>query len=115
MPGPVIDLHLNTGDPGVRRPRDARNRQDFVDGIRGLLGVEPEVITGDAEAALSFAGASSVLPSALSGSISAVGTSDLICRGFEAAGPSGGNFISACTADGFTGRVACARVSAMPW
>ncbi|KQN85031.1 Ppx/GppA phosphatase family protein [Arthrobacter sp. Leaf69] len=43
--------------------RDARNRQDFVDGIRGLLGVEPEVITGDAEAALSFAGASSVLPS----------------------------------------------------
>ncbi|MDR7081240.1 exopolyphosphatase/guanosine-5'-triphosphate,3'-diphosphate pyrophosphatase [Arthrobacter ginsengisoli] len=43
--------------------RDARNRQDFVDGIRELLGVEPEVITGDEEAALSFAGASSVLPS----------------------------------------------------
>ena len=42
--------------------RDARNRQVFVDGIRGLLGVEPEVITGDEEAALSFAGASSVLP-----------------------------------------------------
>ncbi len=43
--------------------RDARNRQVFVDGIRELLGVEPEVITGDEEAALSFAGASSVLPS----------------------------------------------------
>ncbi|WP_160667170.1 Ppx/GppA phosphatase family protein [Pseudarthrobacter sp. ATCC 49987] len=43
--------------------RDARNRQVFVDGIRELLGVEPEVITGDSEAALSFAGASSVLPS----------------------------------------------------
>jgi exopolyphosphatase/guanosine-5'-triphosphate,3'-diphosphate pyrophosphatase len=42
--------------------RDARNRQVFVDGIRGILGVEPEVITGDEEAALSFAGASSVLP-----------------------------------------------------
>ncbi|MEW9872457.1 exopolyphosphatase [Arthrobacter sp. HS15c] len=42
--------------------RDARNRQVFVDGIRNLLGVEPEVITGDEEAALSFAGASSVLP-----------------------------------------------------
>jgi exopolyphosphatase/guanosine-5'-triphosphate,3'-diphosphate pyrophosphatase len=42
--------------------RDARNRQAFVDGIRSLLGVEPEVITGDEEAALSFAGASSVLP-----------------------------------------------------
>ncbi|MBT2530843.1 Ppx/GppA family phosphatase [Arthrobacter sp. ISL-48] len=42
--------------------RDARNREAFVDGIRDLLGVEPEVITGDEEAALSFAGASSVLP-----------------------------------------------------
>ncbi|SFU03075.1 Ppx/GppA phosphatase family protein [Arthrobacter sp. ov118] len=43
--------------------RDAGNRQVFVDGIRAILGVEPEVITGDEEAALSFAGASSVLPS----------------------------------------------------
>lgn len=43
--------------------RDAANRQVFVDGIRKLLGVEPEVISGDEEAALSFAGASSVLPS----------------------------------------------------
>ncbi|MFJ6076958.1 exopolyphosphatase [Pseudarthrobacter sp. NPDC092419] len=42
--------------------RDARNRQVFVDGIRDLLGVEPEVISGEEEAALSFAGASSVLP-----------------------------------------------------
>ncbi len=43
--------------------RDARNRQVFIDGVRDLLGVEPEVISGDEEAALSFAGASSVLPS----------------------------------------------------
>ncbi|MBP1234660.1 exopolyphosphatase/guanosine-5'-triphosphate,3'-diphosphate pyrophosphatase [Arthrobacter sp. PvP102] len=43
--------------------RDASNRNVFVDGIREILGVEPEVITGDEEAALSFAGASSVLPS----------------------------------------------------
>jgi exopolyphosphatase / guanosine-5'-triphosphate,3'-diphosphate pyrophosphatase len=42
--------------------RDARNRDVFVDGIRNLLGVEPEVISGDEEAALSFVGASSVLP-----------------------------------------------------
>ncbi|MDQ0870030.1 exopolyphosphatase/guanosine-5'-triphosphate,3'-diphosphate pyrophosphatase [Arthrobacter sp. V1I9] len=42
--------------------RDARNRDLFVDGVRDLLGVEPEVISGDEEAALSFAGASSVLP-----------------------------------------------------
>ncbi|MFF1384875.1 exopolyphosphatase [Arthrobacter sp. NPDC058288] len=43
--------------------RDASNRKVFVDGIREILGVEPEVITGDEEAAMSFAGASSVLPS----------------------------------------------------
>ncbi len=36
--------------------RDASNRQVFVDGIRDLLGVRPEVISGDEEAALSFAG-----------------------------------------------------------
>jgi exopolyphosphatase/guanosine-5'-triphosphate,3'-diphosphate pyrophosphatase len=42
--------------------RDARNRDVFVNGVRRLLGVEPEVISGAEEAALSFAGASSVLP-----------------------------------------------------
>ncbi|WP_434993088.1 Ppx/GppA phosphatase family protein [Arthrobacter sp. Ld5] len=41
--------------------RDAENRQDFVDGIRARLGVEPEVVTGDEEARLSFDGAVSVL------------------------------------------------------
>lgn len=42
--------------------RDARNRQAFVDGIRERLGVDLEVISGDEEASLSFAGAASVLP-----------------------------------------------------
>jgi exopolyphosphatase/guanosine-5'-triphosphate,3'-diphosphate pyrophosphatase len=37
--------------------RDVENRADFVAGVRDALGVEPEVITGDEEAALSFAGA----------------------------------------------------------
>ncbi|ORC15404.1 MULTISPECIES: Ppx/GppA phosphatase family protein [Rothia] len=37
--------------------RDAGNRQIFIDGIRNILGVEPEVITGHEEAELSFAGA----------------------------------------------------------
>jgi exopolyphosphatase/guanosine-5'-triphosphate,3'-diphosphate pyrophosphatase len=37
--------------------RDAENREEFVDGVRSILGVEPEVITGDEEAALSFTGA----------------------------------------------------------
>jgi exopolyphosphatase/guanosine-5'-triphosphate,3'-diphosphate pyrophosphatase len=41
--------------------RDAENRQDFVDGVREALGVTPEVISGEEEAALSFAGAVSVL------------------------------------------------------
>lgn len=37
--------------------RDVDNRDEFVDGVRERLGVEPEVVTGDEEAALSFAGA----------------------------------------------------------
>ncbi|RMI45674.1 Ppx/GppA phosphatase family protein [Streptomyces triticirhizae] len=37
--------------------RDAENRDDFVRGVKEILGVVPEVITGDEEAALSFTGA----------------------------------------------------------
>ena len=37
--------------------RDAENRQDFVDGVRALLGVVPEVVAGLEEAELSFTGA----------------------------------------------------------
>jgi exopolyphosphatase/guanosine-5'-triphosphate,3'-diphosphate pyrophosphatase len=37
--------------------RDAANRAEFVDGVRAVLGVEPEVIVGEVEAALSFDGA----------------------------------------------------------
>ncbi|MFF5085147.1 exopolyphosphatase [Actinoplanes sp. NPDC000266] len=37
--------------------RDADNAQDFRDMVRGVLGVDPEVISGDEEARLSFAGA----------------------------------------------------------
>lgn len=39
--------------------RDAANRQVFVDGVRERVGVEPEVISGDEEARLSFLGAAS--------------------------------------------------------
>lgn len=42
--------------------RDAANRQIFVDGVRDLLGIEPEVIPGSEEAALSFAGAGRSVP-----------------------------------------------------
>ncbi|MFB0618452.1 exopolyphosphatase [Streptomyces sp. AGS-58] len=37
--------------------RDAENRADFVRGVVDILGVEPEVITGDQEAEFSFTGA----------------------------------------------------------
>ncbi len=37
--------------------RDASNARDFRDMVRGVLGVDPEVITGEQEAELSFLGA----------------------------------------------------------
>ena len=37
--------------------RDAQNRAIFVDGVKERLGTEPEVISGEEEARLSFAGA----------------------------------------------------------
>jgi exopolyphosphatase/guanosine-5'-triphosphate,3'-diphosphate pyrophosphatase len=39
--------------------RDARNRDEFVAGVRAALGVEPEVVSGQEEALLSFRGATS--------------------------------------------------------
>ncbi|WP_306738640.1 DUF501 domain-containing protein [Arthrobacter sp. SX1312] len=62
-------LIAHHGNPPVRfvatsASRDAENRQDFVDGIRARLGVEPEVVSGDEEARLSFDGAVSVLATA---------------------------------------------------
>ncbi|MFF9349582.1 exopolyphosphatase [Streptomyces sp. NPDC014734] len=37
--------------------RDAENRDEFVRGVRDILGAEPEVISGDQEAEFSFTGA----------------------------------------------------------
>lgn len=45
--------------------RDASNREEFIAGVRSRLGIEPEVISGDEEARLSFAGATSRLDPAL--------------------------------------------------
>ncbi|MCW2540841.1 MAG: Ppx/GppA family phosphatase [Frankiales bacterium] len=42
--------------------RDARNAEEFVGMVRATLGVTPEVITGHAEAELSFIGAVAGLP-----------------------------------------------------
>ena len=41
--------------------RDVSNRQQFFEGIKDRLGVEPEVISGDEEAHLSFIGATAEL------------------------------------------------------
>jgi len=61
------DLIARHGATAVRMvatsaTRDAANRGDFLDMVLGVLGVEPEVITGDEEARLSFAGAVQSLP-----------------------------------------------------
>ena len=41
--------------------RDAENRDEFLDPIRALMGLEPQVLTGEEEARLSFLGAISAL------------------------------------------------------
>jgi exopolyphosphatase/guanosine-5'-triphosphate,3'-diphosphate pyrophosphatase len=41
--------------------RDASNKDVFLDGVRQRLGVSPDVVTGDEEAQLSFAGATAEL------------------------------------------------------
>ncbi len=41
--------------------RDAENRAEFVDGVRAILGVHPEVVDGREEARLSFRGATGTL------------------------------------------------------
>lgn len=47
--------------------RDAKNRATFVEGVRRITGLEPEVISGEEEAHLSFLGALSSVPSGLEG------------------------------------------------
>ena len=45
--------------------RDAKNRALFIDGVKNRLGIEPEVISGQEEAELSFLGATKELPLSL--------------------------------------------------
>ena len=66
----LADYAATLTDRGVARvrmvatsaTRDAANRADFVAMVHGELGVEPEVISGAEEAALSFRGAVAGLP-----------------------------------------------------
>ncbi|WP_375499454.1 exopolyphosphatase [uncultured Jatrophihabitans sp.] len=65
----LVDYALTVTETGAERirlvatsaTRDAQNRDDFVDMVRGQLGIDPDVVTGAEEAALSFAGAVGVL------------------------------------------------------
>ena len=57
---------LNNGVERIRfcatsATRDATNRDLFLEGVKDRLGIYPEVITGDEEAALSFQGATKAL------------------------------------------------------
>jgi exopolyphosphatase / guanosine-5'-triphosphate,3'-diphosphate pyrophosphatase len=47
---------------GTSAVRDARNRDEFFRGVRTLTGSEPEMLSGEAEARATFAGAISDLP-----------------------------------------------------
>ncbi|MDQ4065290.1 MAG: Ppx/GppA family phosphatase [Actinomycetota bacterium] len=47
---------------GTSAVRDARNRDEFMAGVRRLTGTEPELLSGDAEARATFLGATSDLP-----------------------------------------------------
>ncbi|MEV0317285.1 exopolyphosphatase [Streptomyces sp. NPDC050658] len=59
----VIKLHgaERTRFVATSASRDAENRDDFVRGVLDILGVEPEVISGDQEAEFSFTGATKEL------------------------------------------------------
>jgi exopolyphosphatase/guanosine-5'-triphosphate,3'-diphosphate pyrophosphatase len=47
--------------------RDAENSQEFTNRVKEVLGVPPEVVTGDEEARLSFTGATAELTAGLAG------------------------------------------------
>ena len=64
--------------------RDAQNRAEFEAVVQAELGVAPEVVTGEQEAALSFAGAASVLSDVTGGLLVADiggGSSELVRGG----------------------------------
>src|SRR5947209_11627555 len=65
--------------------RDAANRDEFVAGVRARFGVEPEVITGAEEAALSFSGATRAVATG-----SGVAGSVVEGRGVAESGDAGG-------------------------
>ncbi len=71
--------------------RDAENARDFADGIRTRLGVEPEVVSGDEEARLTFEGATRTLSGAAApvAVVDIGGGSTEVVLGRPADGPAG--------------------------
>jgi exopolyphosphatase / guanosine-5'-triphosphate,3'-diphosphate pyrophosphatase len=59
----VVGTPIKTRVVATSATRDATNREDFVRGVVDIFGVEPEVISGDEEARLSFIGATKDLSS----------------------------------------------------
>lgn len=66
----IADYAATCGEYGVERlrvtgtsaVRDARNKDEFFDGVRRLTGSDPELLSGDQEARTTFAGVLSDLP-----------------------------------------------------
>ena len=61
------EILRDAGSPPMRfvatsASRDVSNRTEFIDGVHTILGVRPEVISGQEEGALSFAGATAGIP-----------------------------------------------------
>jgi exopolyphosphatase/guanosine-5'-triphosphate,3'-diphosphate pyrophosphatase len=100
------------GELGVQRvrmvatsaTRDAANAGDFVAGVRAVLGADPEVISGDEEALLSYRGATAGVSDALAPSPRLVvdigGGSTEVVRG------DGSRVLGACSVD-----VGCVRMT----
>ncbi|MCM6764433.1 exopolyphosphatase [Rathayibacter sp. ZW T2_19] len=67
--GEYADLVRDAGATRLRfaatsATRDAADREDFLDAVERIIGVRPETITGEEEAALSFRGATGAVDSA---------------------------------------------------
>ncbi|MDP9067507.1 MAG: Ppx/GppA family phosphatase [Actinomycetota bacterium] len=68
----IADYAATCGELGVNKlrvtgtsaVRDAHNRDEFFDGVRHLTGTEAELLSGEAEATVTFLGALSDLPDA---------------------------------------------------
>jgi len=85
--------------------RDAENAQEFTTRVKEVLGVAPEVVTGEEEARLSFTGATAELAADVPGPYLVTdiggGSTELVLGGGDAAGVTG-----ACSVD-----VGCVRMT----